>query len=439
MNSLSLKLGLRFFNSKRKAALSRFMSFASTAGIAVGVFALIVGLSAMNGFERELHERVLAVIPSAQIKAQHGYFTDAENFAAALTRQPGISAAVPALMLEAVFSNGRDFVPAALYGIDPSRQEQVTAIGRFLSVKLSALQTAKAAADSAETTATALPAILGRGIVRRLGLRPGDEFYLYASIPDNSGMAAARLPEKEAQLSTTLFKSPRSLRLKLAGELAIGGQLDSAVCFTQLGDTLKTLNLNGANQIQIKTADLLNARQLAYSAAAATAREPCYVESWLSSQGKLYHDIQMIRGIMYLAMILVMAVACFNIVSNLVMAVSEKKREIAILLTMGAPRSLIVSSFCCMGLLSGLKGTLLGLCFAIPVALGLTPLSSGLEQLLGIKILNEEIYFINFIPSRLEPLDVLLVFACALGMSLIASIYPALRASRISPALELNA
>ena len=424
---LSLQLALRFYRSKRKAALASFMSFAATAGIAVGVLALIVGLSAMNGFERELNARVLAVIPSAQIKAQAPYFQDAAGFAARLSAQPGIVSALPALELEAIFSNGRDFVPGLLYGIEPDKQLSVTALRPFLSAPLTALHSQATANPS-----SALNVILGSTIAKRLQVQAGDSCYLYVSTAGAAESADAQ------NFKADLFKSPQMLHLNIVGTLSIGGQLDNALGFTDLKAVLQALQLPGANQIQLKIDDLLAAPQIAYRAAAAALPEACYVDSWLSTQGKLYHDIQMIRGLMYLAMLLVMAVASFNIVSTLVMAVSEKKREIAILLTMGAPRALIVQTFCLLGLCLGLKGTLVGAVLGTAAALGLTPLTCCLEQSFNFKFLNADIYFIEFIPSSLEPVDVLLVTCCALCLSLLAALYPALRAARLQPAAELN-
>ena len=423
---LYLKLGLRFFRSKSTAALARFISFAATAGIAAGVFALIAGLSAMNGFERELTQRVLAVIPSAQIKAQHGSFAHAEAFAERLAAQPQIMAAAPVLELQAVLAAGGSFAPVLCWGVQPELQNRITAVEPFLSAPLSALSAHREPADLNDP----LPLIIGAGIARRLGLETGSAVNLY--VTGGNGKDGA------AQDGADIFKSPKIIVAQVVGLLSIGGQLDSSAAFADLETLLKAAQLPGPNQIQLKTADLLAAKQQAYAAAAATAMEPCFVESWLSTQGKLYHDIQMIRGIMYLAMILVMAVASFNIVSTLVMAVSDKKKEIAILLTMGAPRALIVKAVCVMGLCSGLKGALIGAVLGTAAACWLTPVTQFFEGLLGVKFLNPEIYFIDFIPSEFHPADAVLVVGCALLMSLVAALYPALRAAKTQPALELN-
>lgn len=417
---LSWSLGWRFFTSKKTALLGRFMSFASTAGIAVGVFALITGLSAMNGFERELKDRVLSVIPAAQITSYHEAFKNPDGLMQKLLQaSPDIVAAAPATELEVVFSNGRDFVPALLYGIDPVAQSKVTALERYTSVPLTALTP-----ENAE--GRPLPVILGAGIASRLKVQPGDTVRLMTV--DKQAMDKGR---------TATLQSAGSLTLQVAGLMHIGGQLDSSMGFTDLHGLQQALNLPGPNQIQVRTSDLLQAQQMVMQAASASFDEACYVKSWMTTQGKLSRDIEMIRSIMYLAMILVMGVACFNIISTLMMSIGEKSREIAILLTMGARPSLIVRTFCITGLLSGALGTLIGAVTGSAFAAALTPVTANLEKWFGFSLLNEEIYFINFIPSDLQLKDVMLVSGCALAMSFIASLLPALKAARIRPALEL--
>lgn len=191
------------------------------------------------------------------------------------------------------------------------------------------------------------------------------------------------------------------------------------------------------NVFMFKTGNLLQAPVITREAAKMLP-ERVRAESWVDTQGKLYTDIQMIRGIMYLAMILVMAVACFNIVSNLIVAVAEKKHEIAVLKTLGASRSRIVSIFVCSGVMFGLRGSIIGTVFGSVIALLLTPLMQSVENIFGFKFLNPDVYFVDFIPSSLNPYDIILVLITALTMSALASFYPAWKASKVDPARELN-
>ncbi|MCR5084431.1 MAG: FtsX-like permease family protein, partial [Succinivibrionaceae bacterium] len=222
---------------------------------------------------------------------------------------------------------------------------------------------------------------------------------------------------------------PHDATFRVVGTLTIGGQLDSALGFCDLG-ALAAATGRAPNTIHLLTPDLDHALEDAFAAAQGLP-ERLYVDSWYSSQGKLRRDIEMVRSVMYLAMIAVMGVACFNIIGNLTMRAAGKGREIAILLTMGARRRTIALAFATMGLWSGLRGIVPGLAIGCALAHWLTPIMRALEALLGTRFLNPEIYFIDFIPSQLRATDALLVAAVAVTMSLAASAYPAARASSI--------
>ena len=200
----------------------------------------------------------------------------------------------------------------------------------------------------------------------------------------------------------------------------------------------KMASLNGPNAIHIKTNNLPHTNEIVYQATSGKIKESAYLVTWMSTQGKLYHDIQMVRQIMFVAMFLVLAVACFNIVSNLLMMVGEKRREIAILLTMGMKPRTVVRTFSLMGLISGGYGAIWGLVTGVAVSLLLTPVTSSFKEWFGFDLLNEDVYFINFIPCRLELIDVCLVMGISLLMSWGAALYPAWRAAHIKPAQELN-
>ena len=197
-------------------------------------------------------------------------------------------------------------------------------------------------------------------------------------------------------------------------------------------------NLQGPNSIHIRTSNQPFTNEIVFAATSGKIKENAYLVTWMNSQGKLYHDIQMIRQIMFISMFLVLAVACFNIVSNLMMLVGEKRREIAILLTMGMKPSQVITTFSVMALISGGYGALIGLVLGVITALSLTPVTQSFKDWFGFELLNEEVYFINFIPCRLELGDVVLVLAISLIMSWLAALYPAFKAARIAPAKELN-
>ncbi len=408
----NLKIALRFLRSKRYGALARFMSIASTTGIASGVCALIIGISAMNGFEDELHNRVLSLIPAATLNSQESEFNHLEENLHVLLHTSGIVAAAPTVTLEGVFSKNQNFAPSAIVGIDPKLEKNVIDLERFMSCSV----------DNLNVNDDTFPIIIGNSILKKLNLQIGD-FVDLITIDKSSN---------ENPLS-----KPSNATFKIVGVIKTGGQIDSTLAFTHIDKAVSLASLKAPNSIHIKTQNMMNVEKT-LSPALPKLKDFVTVSTWMTSQGKLYNDIQLIRNIMYLAMILVMAVACFNIISNLIMSVSEKSREIAILLTMGMTRGQIIKIFTLMGVLSALKGTIIGLVLGCSLALFITPITSNFEKYFGFELLNENIYFINFIPSYLSLVDVLLITCCSLVMSLLAALYPAYKASRIDPASELS-
>lgn len=411
--SLSFKLAFRFLNSKRYGALAKFISMASTTGIGVGVCALIIGLSAMNGFEYELNNRVLSLIPGAEVSSydKTGFY-NLEGEVKALEKAPNIKAVSPAVSLNGAFSFGANFAPAMVIGIDPVNEKKVISLERFMDCKTDILNHAEAEPL----------VIIGHGIAKKLNIKKGDELNLSAI---------------DAKTNSDGLGSMVVKTFKVAGFFKTGGQIDNNFAFINIKEAVALSALRAPNTIHVKVSNMLEAREI-INTALATLPEPCDVTTWIDSQGKLYSDINMIRQIMYLAMILVISVACFNIVSNLVMAVSEKRHEIAILMTMGAKKALIIKSFTLMGVLSAIKGCIYGGVAGSLLSLCIPYVTSHFKDWFGIELLNEDIYFINFVPSSLMISDVLIVVGCAVVMSFIASIYPAIKAPKIDPAQELN-
>ena len=411
--SLSVQLALRFLNSKRYGALAKFISIATTSGICVGVCSLILGLSAMNGFEKELNNRVLSLIPAGEIKA---YDTDGfhnfEQDIQSIYRSPHITAVSPVITINGAFSAGTQFAPAAVMGIDLEKEAKVISLENFMNCKISVLN-----------QEDDLPAvILGNGIAKKLNLKTGDEINLSSINTEiaNNGLGS---------VTVNTFK--------IAGFFKTGGQIDSNLAFINIESAKKISGLANPNTFHIGVDRMLEARKIIYEATS-YLRDAHEVSVWTDTQGKLYSDIHMVRTIMYIAMILVIAVSCFNIVSNLIMAVSEKRHEIAILMTMGASKGLIVRSFTLMGVFSAIRGCVFGTVLGCTLSY-LTPyITSNFKQWFGIELLNEDIYFINYVPSQLQVFDVVIVVFCAILMSFLASVYPAKRASKIQPAQELN-
>jgi lipoprotein-releasing system permease protein len=410
---LALFLGLRYSRSRRSSGFVSFISASSIIGITLGVMALILGLSAMNGFERELRVRVLAVVPHAETEMVHGEISDWRSAEQLLLDTPGMVAVAPIVRLNGLLERGDKLKAVQLRAILPESEKRISDAGQYMTGK--GLDELKPGENGV---------ILGKTIATKLGVSLGESITLL-------------LPDVAAQADASL-KSPLQRRFKVVGFMEIGGQLDGLLGFIHLQDAQQALGLGDQVQgFSFKVKDLMQAQDVAFEAASKLP-ERMYVRSWKNSQGYLYQDIQLVRTVMYVVMLMVVAVACFNIVSTLVMAVNEKRSDIAILKTMGAGPWQIRITFMVQGMINGLLGALFGGLLGAGLSSYLTPAIRGVESLIGHRFLNPEIYFIDFLPSELHGLDVAIVAGAAILMSLLATLYPAWHASSLQPARELG-
>ncbi|UYW75040.1 lipoprotein-releasing ABC transporter permease subunit LolE [Pseudocitrobacter faecalis] len=409
--SLSLLIGLRFSRGRRRSGMVSLISVISTVGIALGVAVLILGLSAMNGFERELNNRVLAVVPHGQIEAVNQPWSNWRTILPQVEKVNGIAAAAPYITFTGLVESGSNMRAIQVKGVDPAQESHLSALPKFVQGE-----------SWSDFKAGSQQIIIGKGVADALKVKQGD--WLTIMIPN------ANAEHKLLQ--------PKRIRLHVSGILQLSGQLDHSFAMIPLQDAQQYLEMgDSVTGIAIKVNDVFNANKLVRSAGEVT-NSYVTIQSWIGTYGYMYRDIQMIRAIMYLAMVLVIGVACFNIVSTLVMAVKDKSSDIAVLRTLGAKDGLIRAIFVWYGLLAGLLGSLLGVVIGVLCALNLTPIIKWIEGVTRHKFLSGDIYFIDFLPSELHWLDVFYVLVTALLLSLLASWYPARRASRIDPARVLS-
>ncbi|MGY5957456.1 lipoprotein-releasing ABC transporter permease subunit LolE [Kosakonia sp. BK9b] len=408
---LSLLIALRFSRGRRRGGMVSLISVISTVGIALGVAVLIVGLSAMNGFERELNNRILAVVPHGEIEPVNQPWNNWNDALAKVKKVPGIAAAAPYINFTGLVESGANLRAIQVKGVDPVQETDLSALPKY--VQGNAWQNFKAGEQQI---------ILGKGVADALKVKQGD--WVSIMIP-NSDDAHKLL-------------QPKRVRLHVTGILQLSGQLDHGFAMIPMPDAQQYLDMGGSvTGIDIKVNDVFNANKLVRDAGEVT-NSYVYIKSWIGKYGYMYRDIQMIRAIMYLAMVLVIGVACFNIVSTLVMAVKDKSGDIAVLRTLGAKDGLIRAVFVWYGLLAGLLGSVCGVVIGVAASLQLTAIINVIEKMIGHSFLSGDIYFIDFLPSELHPLDVVYVLATALLLSLLASWYPARRASNIDPARVLS-
>ncbi|MCU8019591.1 lipoprotein-releasing ABC transporter permease subunit LolE [Shewanella sp. SM72] len=409
---LALSIGWRFYRARQSNSFISFISFASTAGIALGVAVLIIVLSAMNGFERELEQRLLGVVPQADIVGVDEPIVNWQSVAQGALQIEGIRGAAPFIRMQGLVQKPGGFQGLAVVGIDPKEETKVSTLSQFMS---------DASWQSLSQDENHI--VLGESLLTKLGLEVGDTLALYVQDidPDTAGS----------------LRAAKSHRFVVSGTYHLGGELELTTAYIPLQYAAQILNMNnGVTGVRISVDKVFDApvkvRELGYA-----QKQSVYISDWTRTQGHLYQDIQLVRTVMYLVLVLVIGVACFNIVSTLVMAVRDKASEIAILMTMGLSRLAVMGIFMVQGALNGLLGCGLGGIIGISVALNLSAIASSVEQLLGIQLLSADVYFVDFLPSELHVSDAVLVIVMAFVMSLIATLYPAWKASQIAPAQAL--
>lgn len=411
-SSLSLFIGGRFSRAKQRNKMVSFISLSSTIGITVGVAVIIIGLSAMNGFERELKDRVLSVISHGEFEGVRGAINDWQPVVTQAEMHPEVEAAAPFVKLTALAEKGQQLKAIEVRGVDRAQEPRVSNLTEYIAP--SVWQNFESGRQQV---------ILGQGVASLLKVEAGD--YLTLMIPTTG--------------TTNRVQAPKRVRVQVAGLLTLNGQIDHNLALVPLADAQQYANLgSGVSGVALKVSDVLNATQIVREVGN-TLDVYVYLRSWQQKYGFLYRDIQLVRTIMYLVMILVIGVASFNIVSTLMMAVKDRAPEIAILRTMGASDGLVKRIFVWQGVLSGVLGSLVGSLVGVVVAMNLTSLIKSLEQLVGHRFLSGDIYFVDFLPSQVSPFDVVLVSSTAIILSLLATWYPASRASKLNPASVLSA
>jgi lipoprotein-releasing system permease protein len=410
MASLSWQLAGRYRHTRNSSAFIRFISASSTWGIGLGVAILILALSVMNGFEAALKNKLLSVIPHVELLAYDKPIDHWQAKLPALLRQPGVIAGAPYIRSDAMLRAGSKVKAAGVRGIELAYEEQISQLQQFVRAgQLNSL--------------SGHQIVLGQGIATELGVAVGEQVQLMLPKISSDG---------------TLAKQ-QNVTVEVVAVVGIGGQLDYQqvwVDLTALGQWLQ-LPAGAVDGLAFKVNDIFAAADIARELGN-QSQDYVYMLDWTRTQGHLYQDIQLVRSILYLVLALVIMVACFNIVATLVMAVREKESDIAILLTMGTPPAVVVRAFMWLGWLNGIKGTLYGAVAGLLLAWQIESIYQLASQLFGWQLLDPTIYFIDYLPSKIEWSDVGLTVGVALVLSLFATFYPAQRAAKVQPAMVLG-
>jgi lipoprotein-releasing system permease protein len=408
-----IAIGLRYTRARRGSGRNRFIPFISAtsmAGIALGVAALIVVLSVMNGFQEELRNRILSVASHIEIRGLP-VLADPAEVTRIARATPRVKATAPYVLGQAMLSAGAVNRGALVRGIDPALEDGVADVGRHMRTgSLAALKPGE------------FGIVLGAELARALGVRAGDPVVVV--VPQGSVTAAGTLP--------------RLKTFRLVGVFEVGMyEFDNGLALVNIDDAAKLYRLEGVSGVRLKVDDLFAAPAVAREIAAAM---PLAVEvrDWTFSHANFFRAVQIEKRMMFIILTLIVAVAAFNIVSAQVMTVTDKQADIAILRTIGAsPRSIMVI-FIVQGALIGAIGTAIGVAAGVALAKNIDVVVPAIERLFNVQFLDKSVYYISDLPSDLQRADVLGIAGIALALALLATLYPAWRAARVNPAEALR-
>ncbi len=403
----AIMIGLRYAGARKRTQLVSFISALSIAGLTLGVGLLLTVLSVMNGFESELRERILGIMPHGAIYHRYG-IEDWESVGQDLLKDDNFVAVAPFVELQAMLSYRKKVVPAGLFGVDVAHEKKVSVVANYIEGKaLVDLQ-----ADGG--------IILGRGIAEKLGVTIGKRITVL--VPSADGNSAV----------------PKIKAFKVRGFIDSGTELDHSLALTSLSEAGALSKFPGrVSGVRIKVNDLFAAPNLIYQ----KVRDlpyGFYGSDWTRTHGNLYHAIKVSKNMVGLLLFLIVAIAAFNVVSTLVMVVVDKTSDIAILKTLGATRAEILSVFVVQGSLIGAIGTALGLLLGLLGSLSAQGLVSLVENYFDVQFLKSDVYPISYLPTELIVSDFVLVALISLLLSFVATLYPAWRASKIAPADALR-
>jgi lipoprotein-releasing system permease protein len=405
-------IGTRYLRSAHRRGFVSFVALMSVCGLTLGVATLIVVLSVMNGFERELRSRILAVTSHAELTGTAGPLPDWRTLAGRARRQSGVQAAVPYVENQAMLANGMAMAGATLRGVLPAEERVATGLAQRVT-----------AGSLTDLVPGGYGIILGSALAHELGARLG-------------GTVVVIAPQGTA---TPTGVVPRMRRFHVVGIFSSGMyEFDRGLALIEMSDAARLFRLgDGVTGLRLALTDPLRAPEVAVRVARAIGGD-FYVSNWTQDHANFFRNIEITKSMMFVILLMLVAVAAFNIVATLVMIVKEKQTDIAILRTLGAAPRNVLATFAVQGVLIGLAGTLLGAGVGTLLADNFETLVAGLERLTGVKFIDASVYYLSDLPAYVEWPDVLKVCGVAFLLCVLATIYPAWRAARTAPAEALR-
>ena len=412
-SGLSRSIALRYVSVGKRSHLVSFMSAISIFGLALGVAILITVLSVMNGFDREMRENILGIVPHVTIYTEENFSSGAwEDIQGSIDGNPQVAALAPLIQNAGVVSTDNGNKGVLVNGVDAEREADISVIGQFMIE-----------GGMSELAEERWGIVIGATLAQQLGVSVNDSLLLYSpnvSINPLTPLATFR-------------------RFTVSGIFRVGTQqLDSELVLVNLAAARALYRMRtDFNGLRLRTNDPLQADNLSRELAQ-NLPSGLILESWTRQLGAIYSNIQFSRSIISFMLWLLIGVAAFNLIVSLIMIVRDKRSDIAILRTLGASPSLINRVFMWQGCLIGLIGIAIGVLFGVIGSLQVTRLAAWIEDSFGVQLLNAEVYPIDFLPSQLQMSDVLVVVAGVLMLSILATVYPARRAAAVQPAQALR-
>jgi len=407
-----LLIGRRYLRSRRGNRFVSFISTISMAGVAIGVAVLIVVLSVMNGFEREVRERILSLTAHATISALGSRMGDWQDAAARIRDNPAVLGAAPFIEDQALLITGDKSSGALVTGVLPEDEQQVTIISSKVT-----------AGSFAAMKPGEYGIVLGEELAKALGVGMGERVRIVTSL----------------RTITPVGVMPRMRTFKVVGLFRAGMyEYDRNLAYVHLADAALLYRMGeDVTGLRLRLADMFAAPRVVRELAVALGGG-YYVDDWSRKHATFFRSIQLTKSALFIILLLVVAVAAFNIVSTLVMVVKDKQADIAILRTVGAAPRSILSIFVTQGVAIGVIGTLSGVLLGVLISVNLEALIHGLEAVLGLHFLDAKVYFITDLPARVEWSDVLQISLTAFGLCCLSTLYPSWRAARTQPAQSLR-
>ena len=410
-----LFVGMRYTRAKRRNHFISFISLTSMVGIGLGVAALIVVLSVMNGFQEELRSRILGVASHLQITGANSVLADWQRVSSKVQTAKHVTGTAPYIMAQGMLSNGQAVQGAIVRGVLPSEED-----------KVSDLATHMRAGQLADLKADEFGMVLGAELAQSLGVVLGDKVVLMAP---------------QGQFTPTGVV-PRIKQFTVVGLFQIGMyEYDAGLALINIDDAAKLYRMgDNVSGVRLKLDDLFLAPKISTDLAVVLSNESqaLFLTDWTQEHANFFRAIQMEKRVMFIILALIVAVAAFNIVSTLVMAVTDKRADIAIMRTFGASPSSIMAIFIVQGALIGIIGTVVGAFFGVLIALNISTIVPFIEHLFHVQFLAKDIYYISELPSHLLWGDVITIVILSFLLSLIATLYPSWKASKMNPAEALR-